>query len=371
VTSSPFKKTAWPLRERTSRRAVIKGGAAGAATGALGALGLRASAQEATAVQAQESTPFPRDLLPSWNDGAAREQLLAFIDAVTDESNDAFVEPADRIATFDNDGTLWCEMPLPQLQFLQQYAREQAEAHPELRTIQPYKAIWEEDAGFFGALIEAVYSGDMATVNSFMEIIMEPFAGMTPAEYEAIVQAFFESSLHPELGVPYRQLIYQPMVELVGLLQANAFDVYICTGGDRDFVRGISEDFYGIPRANVIGSAVELDYQTTDEGLALVRRAAVDQPFTDGPGKPVRIEMQVGRQPILVGGNSDGDVAMLAYAQEQHETFLGLLVHHDDAEREYAYDDGAEMALEIAGVHGWTVASMKEDFSTVFPVEDA
>ncbi len=317
-------------------------------------------------------TPVGADApLSSWRDGVARQEILAFVAAVTDPASDAFVAPADRIAAFDNDGTLWCEVPLPQLEFVWAYAREQAEAHPELRTIQPYRAVWEEDAGFFSAIIEATYSGDMATVNTYMEILMEPFAGMTPAEYETLVQGFFDSSLHPERQVPYRQLTYQPMVELIGLLQASAFEVYICTGGDRDFVRGISEAYYGIPRANVIGSAVELDYQTTDEGLVLVRQAAVDQPFTDGTGKPVRIEMQIGRQPILVGGNSDGDVAMLAYAQDQHATFLGLLVHHDDAEREYAYDDGAETALEMAGVHGWTVASMKEDFATVFLTGDS
>lgn len=347
-----------------SRRSIIK---AGAASAALGALAAHPDASGSTPVPTSNRSGSANDPLPSWNDGDARDAVLAFIDSVVEPGSSTYVEPADRIAAFDNDGTLWCEIPLPQMEFLRDYAREQADAHPELRTIQPYKAIWEEDAGFFSTLIEAVYSGDMATVNSFMEIIMEPFAGMTPTEYEAIVQAFFQTSRHPELQVTYRQLHYQPMVELVGLLQANAFDVYICTGGDRDFVRGISEAFYGIPRANVIGSAVELDYQTTDEGLALVRQAAVDQPFTDGPGKPVRIEMQIGRQPILVCGNSDGDVAMLAYAEEQHRQFLGLLVHHDDDVREYAYDEGAETALELASVHGWTVVSMKEDFMEVFP----
>jgi hypothetical protein len=347
-------------RSACSRRAVLGAGMALAAAGWGNTAAAQAPGGDATPVDVA-------DPLPSWRDGPARQAILAFVADVTDPASDAFVEPADRIATFDNDGTLWCEMPLPQLEFLQAYAREQAEAHPELRTIQPYRAVWEADAGFFGTLIDAVYSGNMTTVNAYMETLMEPFAGMAPAEYEALVQAFFNSALHPELQVPYRSLIYQPMVELVGLLQANAFAVYICTGGDRDFVRGISEVFYGIPRANVIGSAVELDYQTTDEGLALVRQAAVDQPFTDGPGKPVRIEMQIGRQPILVGGNSDGDVAMLAYAQEQHANFLGLLVHHDDAAREYAYDAGAEVALELAGERGWLVASMRDDFAEVYP----
>jgi phosphoserine phosphatase len=351
-----------------SRRRVMTSFLAGAAGIGLAVIG---PSEEATGRSpALAAAGQIADLLPSWNDGPAKDAIVSFVERVTDPGSDAYVEPADRIAAFDNDGTLWCEMPLPQLEFLQHYAREQAEAHSELRTIQPYKAIWEGDADFFGALIEAVYSGDMATVNAFMEIIMEPFAGMPPAEYDALVQTFFETAQHPELQVPYRQLIYQPMVELVGMLQANAFDVYICTGGDRDFVRGISEDFYGISRANVIGSAVELDYQTTDGGLALVRRAAVDQPFTDGPGKPVRIEMQIGRQPILVGGNSDGDVAMLGYAQQQHSQFLGLLVHHDDADREFAYDQGAETALQVAADHDWIVASMKDDFKEVFPVID-
>jgi hypothetical protein len=370
MASTRLNARARTLDTPLSRRAAIIAGATGVASGAIAVMSATAGARQGSTT-ATPGSVISTDRLPSWADGGAKQRILAFLDVVIDPASDGFVEPADRVAAFDNDGTLWCEMPLPQLEFLQGYARQQAEAHPELRTIQPYKAVWEEDAGFFSALIEAVYSGDMATVNTYMEIIMEPFAGMTPAEYEAVVQAFFASSLHPELQVPYRQLIYQPMVELVGLLQANAFDVYIVTGGDRDFVRGISEGFYGIPRANVIGSAVELDYQTTEEGLALVRQAAVDQPFTDGPGKPVRIEMQIGRQPILVGGNSDGDVAMIAYAQEQHDTFLGLLVNHDDADREYAYVDGAEVALELAGVHGWTVASMKEDFTTVFPAGDA
>lgn len=347
-----------------SRRHALKGGAA---TGAFGALASLRRATASTPVPSPDTSSVPSDRLPSWKDGDARDRILAFIDTVVDPGSSGYVEPAARIAAFDNDGTLWCEVPLPQLEFLREYAREQVEAYPELRTLQPYKAVWDEDDSFFITLMEAIYTGDMVTVNAFMETLMEPFAGMTPAEYEAIVQAFFESSQHPGLQVPYRQLIYQPMVELVGLLQANAFAVYICTGGDRDFVRGISEEFYGIPRANVIGSAVELDYQTTGEGLVLVRQAAVDQPFTDGPGKPVRIEMQIGRQPILVGGNSDGDVAMLAYAQEQNRQFLGLLVHHDDDVREYGYDEGAKTALELASVHDWTVVSMKEDFMDVFP----
>jgi phosphoglycolate phosphatase-like HAD superfamily hydrolase len=287
---------------------------------------------------------------------------------VVDPSGASYVPPEDRIATFDNDGTLWCEAPtIPQVYFAVAYIREQADAHPELRTVQPYKAVWEQETGHLEAALADLAAGDMDAIIIFIETVMLPFAGMTPAEYEALVQVFFDGAQHPELQVPFRQVIYQPMVELVALLQANQFDVFIVTGGGRDFVRVISEDFYGIARPNVIGSSVELAYQADEAGGVLVRTATIDPPFDDGPGKPARIEMQIGRQPILVGGNSDGDVAMLAYAQEQHRQFLGLLVHHDDANREYAYDTGAETALQLAVDHDWTVVSMKNDFREVFP----
>jgi phosphoglycolate phosphatase-like HAD superfamily hydrolase len=306
--------------------------------------------------------------LPSWREGAAREAILAFLADVTDPASDAFVAPENRVAAFDNDGTLWCEAPsIPQIYFAVAYIREQAEAHPELRTVQPYKAVWEGETGYLDAVLADLAAGDLDAVASFLETVMVPFAGMTPTEYEALVRAFFDTAQHPELQVPYRQVTYRPMVELVALLQANQFDVFIVTGGGRDFVRVISEDFYGIPRANVIGSSVELAYQPDEAGGALIRTATIDRPFDDGPGKPARIEMQIGRQPILVGGNSDGDVAMLAYAQEQHPRFLGLLVNHDDADREYAYTDGAETALELAAIQGWVVASMKNDFKEVYP----
>ncbi len=372
MADSLFEAMARAVGGPISRRTVFTGSVVGATTATLSALRLPASAQELTTAATPGSAASARNLLPSWSDSAARDSILAFLDAVTDESSDAYVEPAARVAAFDNDGTLWCEMPyIPQFDFVLAYIREQAQAHPELRTVQPYKAIWEQDASYFQAALDALAEGDLETVIEFLEVVMSPFAGLTPAEYEAIVQAFFDQATHPELQVPYRQVIYQPMVELVQALQDHAFDVFIVTGGGRDFVRVISDGFYGIARSNVIGSSIDLSYQADERGGVLIRRDTMDQPFDDGPGKPIRIEMQVGRQPILVGGNSDGDVAMLAYANEQHSNFLGLLVHHDDADREYAYDDGAETALELAAVQGWTVISMKEDFATVFPPGDA
>jgi phosphoglycolate phosphatase-like HAD superfamily hydrolase len=368
MADSLFKAPTRTLGERTSRRAVIRGSVASAGAGVLGAVGYRASAREVPSVATPSGATSTGDRLPSWTDGAARQRILAFLDDVIDPASDAFVAPADRVATFDNDGTLWCEAPtIPQISFVVAYIRQQVEAHPELRTVQPYKSVWEGETGHMETVLADLAAGDMEAVTTFLETVMVPFAGMTPSEYEAIVQAFFDVAQHPELQVPYRHVIYQPMVELVTLLQANEFDVFIVTGGGRDFVRVISEDYYGIPRANVIGSSVELAYRADEAGGVLVRSATMDQPFDDGPGKPVRIEMHIGRQPILVGGNSDGDVAMLAYAQEQQSRFLGLLAHHDDAEREYAYDTGAETALELSGVHGWVVASMKDDFVVVFP----
>jgi phosphoserine phosphatase len=307
------------------------------------------------------------DLLPSWNDGTARQAILDFLDAIMEPSGASYVPPEDRVATFDVDGTLWSERSYPpQAYFMLGYIQQQAEAHPELRTVQPYKAVWEQDASYFDSPAEAEAAGDVEALQRLSEELMAPFAGLTPAEYETIVQAFFDQSVHPELQVPYRQIVYQPMVELVQALQANAFDVYVVTGSGRDFIRVISEPYFGISRANVIGSSIDLAFQTNEQGGVLVRQNTLDEPFDNGPGKPIRIQLQIGRQPILVGGNSDGDVAMLAYAQEQHSRFLGLLVHHDDADREYAYDAGAETALQLAMDHGWTVASMKDDFREVF-----
>ncbi len=347
-----------------SRRRVLVGTAAGVA----GLIPIaRAASGSVQPPAASASAGQASDLLPSWNDGEPRQAILDFLDAVVDPAGPSYVPPEDRIATFDVDGTLWSEVSYPpQAYFMLDYIRQQAQAHPELRTVQPYKAVWEQDASYFDAAAEAETAGDVQALQRLSEELMAPFAGLTPAEYENIVQAFFDESLHPEFQVPYRLVIYRPMVELVQALQANAFDVYVVTGSGRDFIRVISEPYFGIPRSNVIGSSIDLAYRTDEQGGLLVRQETLDEPFDNGPGKPIRIEMHIGRQPVLVGGNSDGDVAMLAYAQEQQRQFLGLLVHHDDADREYAYDRGAETALQLAVDHDWIVASMRDDFREVF-----
>lgn len=350
----------------TTRRGLIKGMLGGAATAGFALL--RPMSPALGAEPAAPAASGAADPLPSWTDGAARRAIMTFLDAVVDPANAGYVRPEDRVAAFDNDGTLWCEKPLyAQLDFMLRVLYQRAQDHPELRTVQPYKAAWEKDSAYFNAIAEAASGGDTKPVMEFLGAVLDSLAGLTPAEYEAQVRAFFDAARHARFQVPYQQTIYQPMVELIRLLQARQFDVYMATGGGRDFMRVVSEQIYGLSRAHIIGSSVDLAYEADAQGGRIVRQKTLTMPYDDGPGKPVHIEMQVGRQPVVVGGNSDGDVQMLLYGQEQRRPFLGLLVRHDDAAREYAYDTGAEQALQLAATHQWTVISMKGDFKTIFP----
>jgi phosphoserine phosphatase len=286
--------------------------------------------------------------LPSWVDGPAKSAVLDFVRLVT-TPGDSFVPPAERIAAFDNDGTLWCEKPLYiQADFIFRRFVEMVRENPELAKQQPYKAVVEGDREW----LTDIYSH----VPELVKGVTEAFGGITTAAFDAAARAFFASATHPTLGVPYTQVAYRPMLELIEALKAREFQVYICSGGGRDFVRAVSEQLYGLPRDRVIGSATTLEYRDGD----LYRTAGVEQPIDDGPGKPVHIWARTGRKPLLACGNADGDVAML------ETTRFALLVHHDDAEREFAYDEGAEKALEAARARGWTVISVKKDFRTVF-----
>jgi len=286
--------------------------------------------------------------LPGWVDGPARSAVLEFIGSVTTPGV-SFVPPPERIATFDNDGTLWCEKPLyVQADFVFRRFKEMVREDPQRAEEQPYKAVVEGDR----AWLMDVY----AHVPEMLKGVTEAYEGITVGAFEAAVGDFFESARHPTLGVPYTEVTYRPMCELIALLVAHDFRVYVCSAGGRDFVRPVSEQLYGIPRQRVIGSATTLEYRDGD----LYRTAGVEQPIDDGPGKPVHIWTRTGRKPLLACGNADGDVAMLETAR------FALLVHHDDAEREFAYDEGAEKALAAAEARGWTVVSMKDDFRTVF-----
>jgi len=299
--------------------------------------------------------------LDGWADSAVTAAILAFVDRVTREGPD-YVEPSDRIAVFDNDGTLWCEKPAYiQLDFLVRRLAEQAAADHSLLTQAPYGAAASGDLRWFGNAVTAHYNGDDSQLKILGVAMLSAFQGITVEEHERKVRAFFVEARHPTLNRPYTACGYAPMVGLLRYLEANGFTCYIASGGGRDFMRPVTGDLYGIPPERVIGSSVGLDF--ADGHLVTSSRPEF---LNDGPVKPVRIWDRVGRRPILVAGNSNGDIEMLEYACAGERPALALLVHHDDAEREFAYDAGAELALDRAASRGWTVASMRDDWSTVF-----
>lgn len=286
--------------------------------------------------------------LPSWNDGAARRAILEFVTSVSRPGTD-YVPLAERIATFDNDGTLWCEKPqYAQADFAIRRWRQMAEADPAKAAEQPYKAVVENDQAWLAGLLDHV--------PDLLKGVAEAYGGMTVEAFEQAVVEFFATATHPTLGRPYTETGYQPMRELLDLLDAYGFTVFVCSGGGRDFMRPVSEQMYGIPRQCVIGSAAMVQYRDGE----LYRSYDAEQPIDDGPGKPVHIWMRTGRKPLLACGNGDGDMPMLETAR------FGLLIRHDDADREFAYDTDAEKALASAKERGWTVVSMHDDFKVVF-----
>jgi phosphoserine phosphatase len=294
--------------------------------------------------------------LAGWRDTPARRAIEEFVDAARE------LPPEERVAVFDNDGTLWCEQPMPiQLDFILRRLGEMAEADETLRDRQPWKAVHERDHAWLGSLMAQHYAGDDTNVKILGAGILAAYAGLSVDEFEAQADAFLRSARHPTLGRGYLDCAYAPMRELLDHLAANGFTNYIASGGGRDFMRPITEEVYGIPRERVIGSSAALSY--ADRTL---RHTAHPEFLDDGDQKPVRIWSRTGRRPLLAGGNSNGDVPMLEYAEQPGRPFLRLLVLHDDAEREFAYTTGAERALERAAAESWTVVSMKDDWATVF-----
>jgi len=302
--------------------------------------------------------------LESWNEGAAKSAIIDFVTQVTTANSPTFVPLAERIATFDNDGTLWLEKPLYiQLQHGLRAIGKAAAEKPELRDRQPFKAVYENDLAWLGKAAADYAKGDPSGVLTLVAGLAEVLQGITVEAFEADVLDFLSNAQDAHFKQPYKQLTYKPMVELVHYLQANGFQVYITSGGGRDFMRAICEEVYGIPRAMTIGSSVTFKYSEDDQGaVQVLRTKEIEQPIDDGPGKPLHIHRAIGRKPIVAAGNSDGDIHMLKYAGSG----LQLLVHHDDAEREYAYDGGSEKALQLATQDGWLVISMKHDWKTVF-----
>ena len=302
------------------------------------------------------------EVLASWSDGAAKRAIVAFVErAVSD------VPVEERVAAFDNDGTLWCEKPIPiQADFILRRLFEMAQADPQLRDRQPWKAAYERDYGWLGKVLSEHYAGEETNVRTLLGGVLAAFAGITVDDYEAQSDTFLRTTQHPTLGRSYLRCAYVPMIELLAYLEANGFSNYIASGGGRDFMRPISYEVYGISRERVIGSAIALEYVSDEHGGAITRRPEADY-LDDGPQKPIRIWSRVGRRPLLAAGNSNGDIQMLEFTRHQDKPFLRLLVLHDDADREFDYTAGAEQALERADANAWTVISIKSDWATVFP----
>ena len=295
-------------------------------------------------------------MLESWNDGPAKSAIVDFVERVTSDGPD-FVAPEERVAVFDNDGTLWCEKPMYiQLDFLLRRFKQQAEEDPSLRDQQPYKAAYSGDLQWLGDAVTKHYQGDDTDLKPLMGAILRAHHEITIEEHAGRVNAFFADAKHPTLGRPYTSCGYTPMVELLRYLESNAFTCYIVSGGGRDFMRPVTHGLYGIPPERVVGSSVGLVYRDGD-------LYTTDQPefLDDGPIKPVRLWSRIGRRPILAAGNSNGDIEMLEFTRG-----LRLLVLHDDSDREFDYTAGAERSLEVAARGDWTVVSVRNDWTTVF-----
>jgi phosphoglycolate phosphatase-like HAD superfamily hydrolase len=306
------------------------------------------------------------DPLPGWRAGSTRQAIQEFVQRVTGEGSPDFVPPPERVAVFDNDGTLWCEKPMPiQLDFILRRLAAMADLDPELRTRQPWQAAYTRDYGWLGQVITRHYQGDDRELPVLAAGILQAFANITVEDFEGQADAFLRSAQHPTLGRGYLACAYRPMVELLGYLEANGFANYIASGGGRDFMRPISQEVYGVPRQRVIGSSTSLAWEPGEGGGGIIRKPEADV-LDDGPEKPVRIWSRVGRRPILAAGNSNGDLPMLQFAERPGRPGLRLLVLHDDPEREFDYVAGAERALEEAERRGWTAVSVKRDWATVF-----
>ena len=308
-------------------------------------------------VQAQ-----PADPLPSWNDGPAKARIVAFVRAVTDADGKDFVAVPERVAVFDNDGTLWSEQPAYfQLLFALDRVKALAPKHPEWKTKQPFKAALEGDMKTLAA------SGE----KGLLTLVMATHAGMTPEQFRQIVLDWLATARHPRFKRPYTELVYQPMLELLAYLRANGFKTFIVSGGGIEFMRAWAEGVYDVPPEQVVGSSIKTKYVVKNGVPMLIRQPAINF-IDDKDGKPVGILQHIGRRPIAAFGNSDGDFQMLQWTTAGGGARFGLLVHHDDAEREYAYDRKSHIGRLARGMDegpklGWTLVSMKNDWKRIYP----
>ncbi|MEE4278526.1 MAG: HAD family hydrolase [Halieaceae bacterium] len=302
------------------------------------------------------------EALPSWNPGAVRDALIAFVEGASAPGSDDFIPEAERIAVFDNDGTLWAEQPAYfQLLFAMDRIRALAPEHPEWRENAPFRAVIENDMKALAATGE----------HELLEVVMAAQSGMSSTQFAGIVQAWIDSARHPTTGRRYTEMVYQPMQELLTYLRAHGFRTYIVSGGGVDFMRPWTESVYGIPPEQVVGSSSELRFEITEDGPRLLREPALHH-VNDKAGKPVGIQRFIGRRPVFAAGNSDGDLEMLQWTTAGEGRAFGLLVHHTDGEREWAYDRASaigrlDRALDEAGPRGWTVVDMARDWRRVYP----
>jgi phosphoglycolate phosphatase-like HAD superfamily hydrolase len=317
-----------------------------------------------TPATAPGSSPMV-DPLPSWNEAPARQSIVDFVARVTDPASADFVPEAERIAVFDNDGTLWSEQPAYfQLFFAMDRVLEMADDHPEWRGKQPFRAVIDGD-------MEALKA---AGEHGLVEIVAATHSGMTTTEFQAAVRRWIDSARHPTTGRPYTEMVFQPMLEVLDFLRANGFETFIVSGGGIDFLRVWAEEVYGIPPEQVVGSSVVTKYELKDGSPALVRLPEIDF-VDDKAGKPVGIDRHIGRRPIAAFGNSDGDLQMLQWTTVgQPGARLGVIVHHTDGEREWAYDRDSHIgrldaALDETPTRGWSVIDMARDWKVIYPFE--
>lgn len=311
-----------------------------------------------TVVNSRDSTAIATnsgDPLPSWNDGTLKSDIIAYVEKVTKEGSPDFIPIKDRIATFDNDGTLWAEKPYVQELFAFYRVKKMVEANPALAQKQPFKAVVEKDKTFFEK------GGDKALI----ELVAATHTGMSEDEFETSVSDFFKDAKYPGKNIPVKQIRYQPQLELLNYLRANGFKTYIVTGGTIEVVRGISEDFYGIPKDQVVGTSFKYKYDNAKN--VVLREPALDH-FNDKEGKPVGIQLHIGQRPVFACGNEGGagDIAMLQYSQGNKYPSFQLLVNHNDAVREYSYQEKDNASLNAAAKNKWHVVDMKKDWKKVF-----
>jgi phosphoserine phosphatase len=304
------------------------------------------------------------DPLPSWHEGNGKKAVVEFVARVTKEGAPSFVAVTDRIAVFDNDGTLWAERPIPfEVAFVRDRVKDLAPQHPDWRDKQPFKGVLEGDVKAVAAMGE----------RGITELLVATHVGNTTAEFERVVKDWIAKARHARFNRPYTDLVYQPMLEVLGYLRANGFKTYIVSGGGAEFMRPWVERVYGIPPEQVIGSRAKMKYDHQN-GMPVLRRLGEADLVDDKAGKPVGIQQLIGRRPIAAFGNSDGDFEMLEWATSSSSPHLGVLVHHTDAEREWSYDrdhsvSALSRALDEAPRHNWIVVDMKAEWKKVFPFE--